>query len=410
MLLVMSAWPAAASTVEPCTTNPSVRDSGGRRPPREDRLLTEITASVPPRISHRHPGLSPATIALLEHATSEAVGLDRGAATSLGALGGFLLRSESVATSKIERIDAPTDEFARALAGTKAGRAARETAAAAHTINQFVERAGTGSLDPPALLDAHRSLLGDDPHEGHEAGHFRGVQNWVGGNDFTPRGAVYVPPPARLVADLVDDLLAFIDRDDVPALAQAAIAHAQFESIHPFTDGNGRIGRALVNAVLRLRRVTTRTVVPIAAVLLTDTDGYFATLTAYRQGNVEAIISLFAHATFTAASEALHSAQSLAQLPDQWRGRVNTRRGSATAVLLDGLLDTPVLTEKIASARTGVAPGRVYEALGKLTSADVVTEITGQGRNRVWVAHEVLDELDRLQQRIGRRGRPSQPG
>jgi hypothetical protein len=162
--------------------------------------------------------------------------------------------------------------------------------------------------------------------------------------------------------------------------------------------------------VLRLRRVTTRTVVPIAAVLLTDTDGYFATLTAYRQGNVEAIISLFAHATFTAASEALHSAQSLAQLPDQWRGRVNARRGSATAVLLDGLLDTPVLTEKIASARTGVAPGRVYEALGKLTSADVVTEITGQGRNRVWVAHEVLDELDRLQQRIGRRGRPSQPG
>ncbi|MEZ5380500.1 MAG: Fic family protein [Microthrixaceae bacterium] len=120
------------------------------------------------------------------------------------------------------------------------------------------------------------------------------VQNWIGGSDYTPRGAVYVPPPPETVANYMADLVEFVGRDDMPALLQAALAHAQFESIHPFTDGNGRIGRALINAVLRRRGSTTEVVVPVASGLVAHRDRYFGALTSYRGGDIAPLISLFA--------------------------------------------------------------------------------------------------------------------
>jgi hypothetical protein len=102
----------------------------------------------------------------------------------------------------------------------------------------------------------------NDPLESAAAGELRTVQNWMGGSGFSPRGALYIPPPAETVPGYMDDVVTFADRSDMPALLQAAIAHAQFESIHPFTDGNGRIGRALINTILRRRGATTRVVVP----------------------------------------------------------------------------------------------------------------------------------------------------
>ena len=97
----------------------------------------------------------------------------------------------------------------------------------------------------------------DDPGEVRYAGRIRDMQNWIGGSDYSPRDALYVPPPPETVEGYLDDLIRFANRNDLPVLSQAAVAHAQFESVHPFTDGNGRIGRALINAILRRRGATT---------------------------------------------------------------------------------------------------------------------------------------------------------
>jgi len=142
-----------------------------------------------------------------------------------------------------------------------------------------------GGVNLPMITSAHLALMRDDRGESRYAGRLRDMQNWIGGSDHSPRGALYVPPP-ETVADYLADLLVYLNRDDVPALVQAAIAHAQFESIHPFTDGNGRIGRALINTVLRRRGVTTRVVIPLASALVAHRDRYFDLLTDYRGGTV----------------------------------------------------------------------------------------------------------------------------
>ena len=125
---------------------------------------------------------------------------------------------------------------------------------------------------------------------------------WIGGSRLGPHAAVFVPPVHERVPGLIDDLVAFIARDDVPVLAHAALAHAQFETIHPFEDGNGRTGRALVHAMLRSKGLTRTVTVPISAGLLVDTDAYFVALTAYRSGDPEPIVECFADAAFAAVA------------------------------------------------------------------------------------------------------------
>jgi len=400
-------WPPHTSEQRPWATNPDARNLMGRRPPREDRILTEITVSIPPRIAAIDPPLSRGTTLALEQATAAVVELDRGAGAQLGALSGFLLRSESIATSKIERIYATRDDFAQALAGHHAGEEGRRTAAAVEAITSLVDGAAAGPITVASINEAHRELLAGDPLEAAFAGIPRTGQNWIGEGDFTPRLASYVPPPANLVDALLDDLATAANRADLPSIAQAAIVHAQFESIHPYTDGNGRIGRALINAVLRHRGLTTRVVVPVASVMLADVDQYFSQLGEYRLGNADDFVGYLTHATAVAATEAVTSAQRLADLPEQWRADVKLRKGSAADRLLDRVLETPVLTDKSAAAAAGSPVRRIYAALDRLTEAEILTEVTGKKRDRVWVASDVLDELDRLEERIGRRQTPA---
>lgn len=400
-------WPAHAIEVTAWRTNPDARDSTGRRPPYEDRVLSQVAVSIPPRIAAVSPLLSTATILAVEAATARVVELEKGTGLQLGALSGFLLRSESVATSRIERIHADLDEFARAVAGQRAGAEARRTAAAVTAIAGLVDRASTGPITTESIDAAHRALLADDPLEGDFAGVLRPMQSWIGGSDFSPRGAVYVPPPASQVGELLDDVVAMADRTDISTIAQAAIVHAQFESIHPYTDGNGRIGRAMINAVLRRRGLTTNVVVPIASVMLADVDRYFAQLDGYRSGDVDTVVRYLADATEVAAVEAATSATRLSELPERWRAGVRVRRGSAADRLLDRLLQAPVLTDKSAAAIVDGSVRRIYDALDRLTEAEILTEVTGNKRDRVWVVADVLDEIDRLEERIGRRRLPT---
>jgi Fic family protein len=227
------------------------------------------------------------------------------------------------------------------------------------------------------------------------------VQNWIGGSDHSPRGAMYVPPPADTVAPYLADLVAFANRDDMSALAQAAVAHAQFESIHPFTDGNGRIGRALVNAVLRRRGATSHVVVPLASSLVAHRDRYFDALTAYRSGDPRPIISSFARAATIAAAESRVTAGRLAGAPREMLDLIGgARSGSATAKILDLLASAPVLSASELSDATGASDTSLYDALERLRAAGVIRPLTNRKRNQVWGAALILDELEDLSVRI----------
>lgn len=399
-------WPPVTREPRPWSTNPDQRGMSGTRPNEADRLLESITVEIPARIARRQPRLAPEVIVACEEAAQEVAALEA-RSVQLSGLGELLVRTEAVATSKIERINADMDEYARASIGADAGEQARRTAAAAEALTTLAaSTSGHADLTNEAILAAHRALLADDPHERSWAGRYRQQQNWIGGSDFSPRTAVHVPPRHEDVEPLMDDLVRFANRDDLSAIAQAAISHAQFESIHPFTDGNGRIGRALMGAVLRRRGVTPTVTVPIAAAMLSDVDMYFDRLRDYREGDVDSLTLYVARAASTAASAAEESADRLAGMPAIWHASAPARRGSSTRNLIDGLLRSPILDIERAEAITGSSRARTYEAIDRLVDAGVLEEITGAGRNRIWSAVDVMTELSNLEERIGARARP----
>jgi Fic family protein len=394
MSLPTAAWPA--QSVETLPWQQQLR--GGTR---EDRMLRSVDATVPPLIAGLDYVPTLPVVVAAEDALLAVAQADTEAEGHSAALSRFLIRTESVASSKIERITASAEDFARAIAGQRSNSSALSMVAASSALHQLVTSAGEQkSIELDDLLQAHESLMRDDPNEAEYAGRLRDMQNWIGGSDHSPRGALHVPPAPERVPELMQDLLAYLNRDDVPVLVQAAIAHAHFESIHPFTDGNGRIGRALVSASLRRRGVTTHAVIPLASGILARREDYFDALGEYRLGDPAPLISLFTRSAHVAALESRVSIEKIKKLPDEWAAEVKPRKGSAAAALLSIFYDHAVLTadevERLVGASTSVA----YTAIRKLEETGVIREITGRKRDKVWVANDLLAELDDLDRRI----------
>jgi Fic family protein len=364
-------------------------------------MLRTVSTSLPPRIADQGITLDSVLTADLESAMHEITALDC-EGLGLDALGVLLLRTESVASSKIEAVEASLDDYARALHGIRSNASAVAMVAATTALDTMIRNVTTGGrIELAAITSAHAALMRDDPAEAAHAGRLRDMQNWIGGSDFSPRNALYVPPPPNTVPGYMDDLVAFANRDDLPSLAQAALAHAQFESIHPFTDGNGRIGRALINTVLRRRAATARIVVPLASALVAHRERYFDMLNAYRSGEVRPLLVSFAESSRIAASESRITAVRLSEVPQEWRQQIgSTRSGSVVIKLLDLLPSQPIISSEDAENLTGAPRSSVFAAIKRLHDAGILRPLTDRRRDQIWGAGAILDELDDLGARI----------
>lgn len=342
-----------------------------------------------------------ATVVASEDALLAAAQADTDAEGHSAAMSRFMMRTESVASSKIERISATAVDYAKALAGNRSNASATSMVAASTALHSLVTSvADRGRFELEDLLVAHHALMKDDPLEATYAGRLRDMQNWIGGSDYSPRDALHVPPAPERVSDLMDDLIDYLNRDDIPVMVQAAIGHAQFESIHAFTDGNGRVGRALVSAVLRRRGVTRNAVVPLASGLLAKRDDYFAALGEYRQGRPAPLIDLFARSVRAAAVCSRESIARIKTLPEEWAAELRPRADSAVASLIPAFYDHPVMAAAEIEQRSGSSEQQAYKAIVRLAEAGFIQEITGRKRDRVWAAAELLAELDDLDRRI----------
>jgi Fic family protein len=278
-------------------------------------------------------------------------------------------------------------------------------------MSYAVESVGGGDeLTIDLLLEVHRRLMAGTRLESH-GGRFRVEQNWIGGSSFNPCSAEYVPPPHELVPALVADLCAFCNDDMLPAVAQAAIAHAQFETIHPFVDGNGRVGRALIHLVLRRRGVVSRALPPISLILATWANEYIDALVGTRYvGSVETAASrsglnrwvgLFSAATKRAVSDADAFEKSIERLDAVWRARLGpVRADSAADLLLRALPGAPVLTVRSAAELIGRSTQAANEAITRLAHAKVLTQTSVGRRNRTFEAAEVIHEFTDLERRL----------
>jgi Fic family protein len=367
-------------------------------PPRYRRAC-KYDAFIPEPVAGLDVSLPGDVAGVVSDAEKAIADLNHAAGPELMALARLLLRTESIASSKVEGMQLDARSLARAEAnqetGRKVGSNAAEILANIDAMQLSIERAANlDGLRPPDFLDIHRVLLERAPNS-QIAGRFRTSQNWIGGNDYNPCGAAFVPPPPEEVDRLLDDLCVFANDDALPPLVQAATAHAQFETIHPFEDGNGRTGRALVQVILRRRGLTPAFVPPISVVLARERDRYLRGLTVFREDQLPEWIELFAAATAEAATLAAHYAARVAELQERWRERLrkhsNPRSDAAAWNLITVLPAHPIVTVPVAVAATQRTRPAVGNAIDELEAAGVLVRLTESPRNRAWEADGLLD-------------------
>ena len=429
---------------------------GGLR--RRDRRSGEYRAYVPDPLVGAALVLSPGTEALAARAEARVRAL--GALPDMAGIARFLLRSEAIASSRIEGVAPSAHRVALAeLAQQEEVRGLSEQARAVARNVTLVraaaeELSGAQPVTADRLLALHRSLLPDSPeHHGT-----RSTQNWVGGSSYHPLDADFVPPPPELVPDLVADLLTYLNGATHAPLIQAALVHAQFETIHPFADGNGRVGRALIHTVLTRRGLLAGMILPTSPVLSTLSDEYVEALSRFRKagdpdwpdalgdpggpggpgksgdpngpsgpggpggpggpnepgesdGGRDAWISFFLEAVVLACDQAERISTELAGVREEWNeslqkwvaregGGRALRKDSAALRILEGLPGAPVLTIATASRIYGVSRTAASRGLETLRAAGILTtESIGAGR-RAYTARAVLDTITWAERRL----------
>jgi Fic family protein len=334
-----------------------------------------------------------------EHASREIARFDAELGGEIAPVAAVLLRSESAASSQIENLTATARAIGEAeLPGGRARRNAEMIVANTAAMNAAV--ALSDIVDADAILAMHRALMINDPR--HTPGAFRTEPVWIGAGS-TPIGATFVGPRHELIPGATADLIAFAQRADVPALPQIAVGHAQFETIHPFTDGNGRTGRALVQALLRNKGLTRQVTVPISAGLLADTDAYFAALTSYRDGNAAPIVDRFSQAAILAIVNGRQLVSELREIRESWNDVISARSDSAVWKVADLLTRRPVVNAALLAQELGMESTNAHRYLNPLTEAGILVEATNGRRNHAWRSPEVLAALDAFAERAGRR-------
>jgi Fic family protein len=322
---------------------------------------------------------------------------------SFEALARSLLRSESVASSRIEGLELSHRRLAKAaFASTKGLDVTAESVLGNMRAMEAAVKLGSGTkrLTADHIVDLHRLLM-EGTRDESMAGVVRTKQNWIGGAADSPRSAEFIPPPPEFVHELLVDLATFLDRQDLSPVVQAAIAHAQFETIHPFADGNGRVGRCLIHVVLRRRGVAPRYVPPISLVLATNARAYVGGLTDYRKGLLDEWIGIFAAATRTAAVEAQSFADRVTAHQERWRVQATQPRASSSADKLIALLPAyPIVDLNLARQLLGVSAPAAWGALQRLESAGVLHQITVGRRNRAYEAVGLFDVVNRFEREL----------
>ncbi|MDH3708132.1 MAG: Fic family protein, partial [Acidimicrobiia bacterium] len=282
----------------------------------------------------------------------------------------ILLRTEGIASSSVEGITAPVAEVFAAELEPGADHDASWIADNLAVVD--VAQAAGGPLTDEQLHEWHRRLLRHGYLPDDLVGRYRTSPGWIGGT--SPANAAYVPPPADLVPDLMADLVDYASREDVlDPVVQAAVVHAQFETIHPYGDGNGRLGRVLVGWVLARRLGLERVVPPISVLIARDPGGYLSGLWQFREGSLDEWIRWFASIVERAAGATTEVAAEIEALASAWHDRTSGLRADSSArAALDVLVAHPVLTAAVLARELDVSTRSARTALHTLADLGMV--------------------------------------
>jgi Fic family protein len=356
------------------------------------------TAWMPDPLLSRSFDLAVDVARATEHSAAAVRRLGDRLPSSWEALARLLLRAEGVASSNIEGLRVPAAEIAAAELETSGARTdAGWVADNLAVVSDALDHAHTERrLTIDDLHVWHRRLMRHGHLSPDLVGRFRDRQGWIGGR--SPHDAVYVPPPESSVPALMNDLLSFTNSTTLDAASQSAVVHAQFETIHPYGDGNGRVGRLLVLWVLA-RRLEVAVPPPMSVLIARDPGGYLSGLHWFRVGEPSRWISWFAHIIDASTSAAHAWADEVESLMSDWGSRLDDLRSdSAAHAILRVLPAHPVLTAETAARFVGVsdtaarAALRLLQSRGILEPLDLAQRRAGRPRRR-WTASALLDVI-----------------
>ena len=359
-------------------------------------------AFVPARLAERDLSLTAETVARTTRAQAAVEHAAEMMPEDYAPLARLLLRAEGSASSFIEGVSAPVLDIVLAEAGAQPEpSAAAWVAANLAAASEAIGEARAGRLSVNSLCRWHRTLMTGSPTPARHIGTLRTEQGWIGG--MSPLDAHVVTPPPEQVPALLDDLIDYVNRDDEDPVTQAAIAHAQFEVIHPFADGNGRVGRVLVAWIL-VRRLSLVTPPPVSTRIAADVGGYGSGLVLFRLGDHNAWVRWFAGAVAGAGRAQQELVAAVKQLQAAWRerlaaprqGRRRLRSNAAAWRVLDLVTRQLVLTAPSVATELAIPLKSAAAALRDLVDAEVLVEHgtvqpTGRGRpSRLYTSPELL--------------------
>jgi cell filamentation protein, protein adenylyltransferase len=316
---------------------------------------------------------------------------------------GMYVRKEALLSSRIEGIDSTLDEVIRFEAGDEPAEGPRfhdtaEIVNYVRALNHGIARLADLPLSLQLIREVHAELMRGVRGDGKAPGEFRRTQNWIGARGATLANARFVPPPVPDMNQALDNLEKFLherraraDRVHYPVIVECALIHAQFETIHPFLDGNGRLGRLLVALLLHERGILTQPLLYLSVYLQANRLEYYDRLTAVRKnGDWEGWTRFFLQGVAETSREAIELARQVIGLREEAL-RIATALGANEAKLLDYLFKRPLTDIQSAQRAIDVAYNTAAAAIRKFEKAGLVTETTGGKRNRVFRFAPYLD-------------------
>lgn len=385
--VLTSRWPALGIETHPWELNESLPMSNSVRRAHTGPYESSITAPI----GHLSFTLAADVAARSEEASIELARFDSETGHLAAPFSSILIRSESASSSQIENLSSGARQIGLAEIGESKSENALLIVQNARALEAALSMAD--ELSDDAVIAMHRALL--ERTDPDIVGSYRSDQVWISGLGLGPHEADFVPPHQSRVAEAMTDLFLFVNRTDLPPLAQIAISHAQFETIHPFPDGNGRTGRALVQAMLRGKGITRNVTVPLSAGLLSDTTAYFQSLEEFRNGNPQPIVEAFSRAAQTSIRNGQELVNDLEAVQSGWQQKtLQLRSDSSARKVLDLAFVQPVMNIHTLKNKIEVSEVSLYKAINTLVELGILTASNSDKRNRVWAAPEVLKSLD----------------
>ena len=307
------------------------------------------------------------------------------------------LRREAVASTRIEGTQASLLEVFDAEASDQPfGADVEEVVNYVHAMERGLQRLETLTLSTRLIREMHAVILAGVRGRDRQPGEVRTTQNWIGPAGATMETATFVPPPPDELGRLLTDLVRFIHEDpQLPPLVQAALVHYQFETIHPFLDGNGRLGRLLIIFFLVVRDRLPEPLLYLSPYFEARRQQYYDTLQGVReQGEFDQWLGLFLEGVRTQAIDAVVRAERLTDLRERYRASVQAATRGIANQVVELALEQPVLNSRVVEARLGVSRPAALKALRQLEDLGVLVEADGGPRGQLrWRAHEVLSVL-----------------